>query len=263
MKPSRLRAMLATFFVLGLPVAAVAGAGDPRLISGVVEWPPALTNEPFVIVRGNDGVLYYVGVAATRRDGTVSAGSRISVIGLEGRNRHEINAVGIGSGPTGEAALAQLLAAPAGDVAPSSTAKSAAATTQPSRQAAAQPSAPSPGVVPAAQSPKPTIDETASTPAPVARATPSPSIAPAPMMIPTDKPRWVELAGEVESVSASTLVLKVDGGRVSVDVSNLRAVERSLVPGATVKVYGVPVELRFKAMGFIETNARARGPRQN
>ena len=31
----------------------------------------------------------------------------------------------------------------------------------------------------------------------------------------------------------------------------------------TCRDYGVPVELRFKAMGFIEPNARAHGPRKN
>jgi hypothetical protein len=53
-----------------------------------------------------------------------------------------------------------------------------------------------------------------------------------------------------------TLVLKVDGGRVSVDVSSLRAnLERTVTPGSTVKVYGVPVDVRFKAMGFMDPDA--------
>jgi hypothetical protein len=255
MKSSRLRATFATFVVLGLPLAAGAAPGDPRLVSGVVEWPPALTNEPFVIVRGNDGVLYYVGVAATRRDGTVTAGSRISVLGLEGRHRHEINAVGIGSGPTAEIALAQLQ-----DVRP---------VAPPSRQPIAQspPKTAEPAVsasAPAAQSPKPPTGQPASASDAIALVTPLPIIATAPMMIPNDNARWVEIVGEVETMSGGTLVLKVDGGRISVDVSSLRTnLERSIAPGTKLKIYGVPVELRFKAMGFIEPNARARGPRQN
>ena len=302
MKSSRLRATFATLFVFGLPLAAGAAPGDPRLVTGAVEWPATLTTEPFVVVRGTDGVLYYVGVTATRRDGTVTAGSRVSILGLEGRNRHEINAVGIGSGATADAALAQLLdtrppvatppaavAVPASDAAPSPAAKSAPPAAQASRPPGApspkvgEPAAPAPMaagaapaptvgaaapapkpgngevahvVVPAAPSPKPTTGAPASTP--VAVATPT-----APMMIPTDKPRWIELVGEVETILGNTIVLRVDGGRVSVDVSSLRGVERSVVPGATVKVYGIPVELRFKAMGFIESNVRAHGPRQN
>jgi hypothetical protein len=97
----------------------------------------------------------------------------------------------------------------------------------------------------------------------VATAQPS-STATAPMLVPTDDHRWVELIGEVETLSGRTLVLKVDGGRVSVDLSSLRAnLERLVTPGSMVKIYGVPVELRFKAMGFIDPDARARAPRPN
>jgi len=162
MKPSRLRAACATLFLLGLPLAAAAGPGDPRLVSGVVEWPATLTNEPFVIVRGNDAVLYYVSIAATRRDGQVTAGSRIAVLGLEGRNRHEINAVGIGNGATAEIALAQLqdvrpIAAPAAAAAapPSDVVTSLKPTPPSSRQ-------------PVAQSPKPGEPAATAPPAPPA-----------------------------------------------------------------------------------------------
>jgi hypothetical protein len=85
-----------------------------------------------------------------------------------------------------------------------------------------------------------------------------PIVATAPM-VPVDERRWTELTGEVESVSGRTLVLKVDGGRVTVDVSSVSAnLERMVAPGSKVKVYGVPVELRFKAMGFIDPDARGR-----
>jgi len=155
MKPSRLRAACATLFLFGLPLAAAAGPGDPRLVSGVVEWPATLINEPFIIVRGNDAVLYYVSIAATRRDGPVTAGSRIAVLGLEGRNRHEINAVGIGSGATAEVALAQLqdvrpIAAPAAAAPPSDVVTSPKPTAPSSRQPVAQ--SPKPGE-PAATAP--------------------------------------------------------------------------------------------------------------
>ena len=276
MKPSRLRAACATLFLLGLPLAAAAGPGDPRLVSGVVEWPATLTNEPFIIVRGNDAVLYYVSIAATRRDGPVTAGSRIAVLGLEGRNRHEINAVGIGSGATAEVALAQLqdvrpIAAPAAAAPPSDVVTSPKPTAPSSRQPVAQspkpgePAATAPPAAAAAAQPlKAPTGQPGSTSDPIALVTPLPIIATAPMMIPNDNARWVEIVGEVETMSGGTLVLKVDGGRVTVDVSGLRTnLERSIAPGTKLKIYGVPVELRFKAMGFVEPNARARGPRKN
>ena len=101
-------------------------------------------------------------------------------------------------------------------------------------------------------------------PDPVALVTPLPIIATTPKTIPNGDTRWVEIVGEVETITRETLVLKVDGGRVSVDVSGLRTnLERSLAPGTKLKLYGVPVEGRFKAMGFIEPDARPRGPRKN
>jgi hypothetical protein len=54
-------------------LAASAGPADPRLLNGVLEWPSVVANEPFVIVRGDDGVLYDVGVTAARREGAVTA----------------------------------------------------------------------------------------------------------------------------------------------------------------------------------------------
>ena len=256
MKPSRLLAACATFFVLGLPLAAAGGAGDPRLVSGTVEWPAVLTNEPFVIVRGNDGAVYYVALTATRREGTVTAGTHISVLGLEGRHRHEITAVGIGTGPTAEIALAQLQEVP--------PVPSRQPVTQSAKTAEPAVSAPAPVAPPAAQSPKPPSGALAPAPDPIALVTPVPIIATTPKTISNGNARWVEIVGDVETIAGGTLVLKVDGGRVSVDVSGLRAnLERSLAPGTKLKIYGVPVEDRFKAMGFIEPDARPRGPRKN
>jgi hypothetical protein len=106
-------AVCATLLVLGMPLTAGADPGDPRLVSGVLEWPVVATSTPFVIIRGDNGVLYYVSVAAARRAGAVKAGARVSVLGIEGPTAHEIRAVGMGSGPTAEAALADLQAAPA------------------------------------------------------------------------------------------------------------------------------------------------------
>ena len=273
MTSSRVFAVCATLLVLGVPLTAGADPGDPRLVSGVLEWPVVATSTPFVIIRGDNGVLYYVSVAAARRAGAVKAGARVSVLGIEGPTTHEIRAVGMGSGPTAEAALADLQAAPAPVAAtPTTAAPSPAAITPPTAStipAATRPAAaaaPTPAAAPASEmaaAPKPSKPATAATePAVVPASTTSPtkSAAPAatieptaPLVVPSPDQRWVELVGEVERVVGRTLVLKVNGGRVSVDMSGLAGgnAERLLAPGSTVKVYGVPVELKFRAMGFL------------
>ena len=86
----------------------LAGSGDPRLVNGVLEWPRTVSTEPFVIVRGDDGVLYYVTILTARRDAGLVAGARVAVLGLEGRTAHEITALGVGAGESVEAALANL-----------------------------------------------------------------------------------------------------------------------------------------------------------
>lgn len=281
------RLFFACVILIMSPLVAVAGPGDPRLVNGVLEWPRAVTNEPFVIVRGDDGVLYYIGVAAARRDGAVTAGARVSVLGIEGRSAHEITAVGFGSGATPEAALAQLqggarppatppvpsapvaVAALPAPVAPASAPVSTpAAPVAPSPAPVAAPSTPvmappapmAAPPAPVAAAPTPVTPQPAVVPASTAAAAPAPpAIAATAPMLPVDDRRWTELTGEVETLVGRTLVLKVDGGRVIVDVSSLSAnLERMVAPGSKVKVYGVPVELRFKAMGFIDPDARGR-----
>lgn len=281
------RLFFACVILIMSPLVAVAGPGDPRLVNGVLEWPRAVTNEPFVIVRGDDGVLYYIGVAAARRDGAVTAGARVSVLGIEGRSAHEITAVGFGSGATPEAALAQLQGGarppatppvPSAPVAVASLPAPVAPASAPVSTPAA-PVAPSPAPVaapstpvmappapmaappaPVAAAPTPVAPQPAVVPASTAAAAPAPpAIAATAPMLPVDDRRWTELTGEVETLVGRTLVLKVDGGRVIVDVSSLSAnLERMVAPGSKVKVYGVPVELRFKAMGFIDPDARGR-----
>jgi len=301
---SRLLCVCATVLILAAPSIVGAGAGDPRLVNGVLEWPAIVTNEAFLIVRGDDGVLYYVGIAAARREGAVTAGSRVSVLGLEGRSPHEITAVGVGSGPNAEAALAQLQSArSAASTAPAPAGPPSAAPAMPApvSPAVATPAPAGPVHAPATEGATPAAPNATAPPAPAPRQPVAPSaksvttdarnsgggVAPAvvpastatasevaaakmknvttpAMLLPNDDQRWVELVGEVESLVGRTLVLRVDGGRVSVDVSNLRAnLDRIVERGSTVKVYGVPVEMRFKAMGFIDPDARTHGPRSN
>ena len=47
---------------------ALAAPGDPRLIQGALEYPPALSSgETFIVVRGDDGRVYYADVMAAQR----------------------------------------------------------------------------------------------------------------------------------------------------------------------------------------------------
>jgi hypothetical protein len=67
----------------------------------------------------------------------------------------------------------------------------------------------------------------------------------------------MEISGVVESVSGHTLIIRSDDGRVAVGISSLSLnVDRTVAPGSPVRVYGVPVELRFKAMGFVDHGPR-------
>ena len=338
---------LAVFVVvLAAHAAAIAGPGDPRLVNGVLEWPRALTNEPFVVVRGDDGPLYYVTITAARRDATLTVGGRIAVLGLEGRTSHEITALGIGVGDSAESALANLQGAKpaptastpavvtpptvAAPTTPSGAAPTAAAPAPPANGGAAAIAAPSVkapsastqvGVVPSTRAPAAPANNPASpagaapaptstapaptptTPAPTTAApvpnaaapaptAPAPAVTPttpgfgpypavisaptapaaqsaaaasskpsAPEIAPTSAPmpsiarddrRWTEVTGVVEAINGRTLVLRSAEGRVAVDMSSLSSnLERILTPGATVRVYGLPVEVRFKAMGFV------------
>jgi hypothetical protein len=146
---------LAVFVVvLAAHAAAIAGPGDPRLVNGVLEWPRALTNEPFVVVRGDDGALYYVTLTAARRDATLAGGSRIAVLGLEGRTPHEITALGVGVGDSVESALANLQGAkpaPAASAPAVVTPPTAAAPTPPIMAAPTIPN----GAAPTAAAPAP------------------------------------------------------------------------------------------------------------
>lgn len=142
-------------------------------------------------------------------------------------------------------------AAPAPAAKPATTGASVPAATPP----APTPAAPSPGSRPGDDG----LVHTSTPPPEPPTASPT-IVAAAPMLAPRDDQRWVKLVGEVEALNGRTLVLKVEGGRVHVDVSSLRAnLERTIAPGSTIKVYGVPVELRFRAMGFIDPGVQGHG----
>jgi hypothetical protein len=96
--------------ILGLSASpALAAPGDPRVVQGLLEWPATVTSEPFVVVRGEDGRLYYADIssAAQRRSAeALRAGSRVAVLGVEGARPHEVAALVIGAGDAASLGLA-------------------------------------------------------------------------------------------------------------------------------------------------------------
>src|SRR5207248_2808366 len=63
MKPALTAAAL-----LLLAGPAMAAPGDPRAVRGNLEWPAVLSAEPFIVLRGDDGRLYYADVARAPHD---------------------------------------------------------------------------------------------------------------------------------------------------------------------------------------------------
>ena len=92
---------LVALALLGLSAgAAVAAPGDPRVLQGTLEWSATVTSEPFVVMRGDDGKLYYadISVAQRRTPDPLRAGSRMAVLGVEGSRPYEIAAIAVGAG---------------------------------------------------------------------------------------------------------------------------------------------------------------------
>src|SRR5215471_14220119 len=121
---------------------ALAAPGDPRLIQGALEWPPALTSaEPFIVVRGDDGRVYYADVMAARRfvQGALSAGGHVALLGLESTKPHEIIAVALGSGDAAALSFALAQATPTTSLTSHPSPSTAAPT--PAGEPAAAPSA--------------------------------------------------------------------------------------------------------------------------
>jgi hypothetical protein len=94
--------------------AALAAPGDPRVVQGTLEWPGNVTAEPFVVVRAGDGALYYADLASAQRrtPGPLTAGSRVTVVGVEGNRPYEIAAMVIGLGTAASLGLDPTLASP-------------------------------------------------------------------------------------------------------------------------------------------------------
>ena len=96
-----MKRVLVALAVLGVSAsAAVAAPGDPRVLQGTLEWPATVASEPFMVMRGEDGRLYYADISAAQRRTAdpMTSGSRIAVLGVEGGRPYEVAAIAIGAG---------------------------------------------------------------------------------------------------------------------------------------------------------------------
>ena len=103
--------------ILLLAGSAMAAPGDPRTVRGTLEWPASLSAEPFVVVRGDDGRMYYADVSSAQRMNAGAISGRISIVGVEGTQPHEVAAVVIGAGDSALTLVTPTVPAPA-EVAP-------------------------------------------------------------------------------------------------------------------------------------------------
>jgi len=103
-----IRLLIGFCLVLVLTLPALAAPGDPRFLQGTVEWPAALTGEPVIIVRGDDGRVYSADVSGARRHGSdvLKVGGRVALLVLEGARPHDVTAIVIGAGDAASLARA-------------------------------------------------------------------------------------------------------------------------------------------------------------
>jgi hypothetical protein len=123
--------------VLSLTGVAMAAPGFPRTVQGTLEWPASLEGAQFIVVRTDDGRVVYVSVHDARRTspGTVAAGNRISAVGVEGNQPHEVAAIRVGAGDS--AIPGEVFSPP-----PSASVPSAAAPSAPGVESTTPPPAP-------------------------------------------------------------------------------------------------------------------------
>jgi hypothetical protein len=75
-----------------------AAPGDPVAIRGSLVWPPALGAEPFAVIRGDDGRLFYTDLSTAQHRAPLKAGEPLSILGVQGARAHEISVVAVGPG---------------------------------------------------------------------------------------------------------------------------------------------------------------------
>ena len=223
-----MKAVLLTIAALLIAIPAMAAPGDPRAVRGSLEWPASLSAEPFIVVRGDDGLVYYADVSGARRMSTDAIAGPISLVGIEGNQPHEIAAVVVGARDSALNFVA-------------------------------------PNVPPPAQlMPVPSsLPRQTATPPATAPATAPPALqtaATAPEASGGDD-LW-RVQGKVTSVTPREFVVETGSGEtVHVDVSKLSSWTRESVrAGDQVKLFGIPQkDERLVANGFIQ-EVPARGP---
>ena len=210
--------------VLLLAAPALAAPGDPRTVRGTLEWPASLSAEPFVVVRGDDGRLYYADVSSAQRMNAGAISGRISLVGVEGNQPHEVHAVVIGAGDSALTFVTPTVPTPA-------QAAAGAPSSLPRQAMTPPPSAAVPSTQPPAGQPTPMV--------------PRPAVG---------EDLW-QVQGKVMSVTPREFVVqRKPGETVRVDVTKLSPWTRDAVrPGDQVKLFGVPQKgRRLVANGFIQ-----------
>jgi len=94
-------ALALVLVLVGGLVTVWANPGDAVAVRGTLAWPAILANEPFVVVRSDDGRFFYVDVTAARGgNAALRTGDRITVAGVEGPRPYELAATALGPGDT-------------------------------------------------------------------------------------------------------------------------------------------------------------------
>jgi hypothetical protein len=225
-----MKAFLLTATALLIAAPAMAAPGEPRAVRGSLEWPAALSAEPFIVVRGEDGRVYYADVSTAKRMSTAAIVGPISLVGIEGNQPHEIAAVVVGPGDSALSFLTPSVPPPA-EIAPlpSSLPRQ---TTTPMPPTAVPPTTPPPAAAPPPSAPQVAV-------------APEPS---------GGDDLW-QVQGKVTAVSPREFVVETSPGEtVRVDVSKLSPWTRQTVrAGDQVKLFGIAqTDQRLVANGFIQ-----------
>jgi hypothetical protein len=96
-----MRSLVLSLAIVALAASsALATPGDPRILQGVLEWPQTLSTEPFIVIRAEDGRMYYTDIAGAQRrsPGPITTGTRVAVLGVEGSRPYEVGALVFGPG---------------------------------------------------------------------------------------------------------------------------------------------------------------------
>ena len=230
---------LAAVTILLLAGPALAAPGDPRVLRGNLEWPPSLSAEPFIVMRADDGGVYYADVSGARRMSAAAITGAISIVGIEGNQPHEVAAVVVGAG---DSAL---------------TFVTPPVPTQPN---AAPPPAslPRQTIAPPATAVVPIAPPAAAVPNPPAAAVPNTPPAPPDAeeaAAPAGPEDLWRVSGTVTAVTVREFAVETRPGEtVWIDVSKLSSWTRDSVrPGDQVKLFGIPQkDDRLVANGFIQ-----------